>query len=54
MIEGTAAIADSRIYTDNAVFVFSDLKTWGWIVLLLGILLLFAAFTVFNGSQFAR
>jgi hypothetical protein len=54
VIEGIAAIADSRIYTDNAVFVFSDLKTWGWIVLLLGILLLFAAFTVFNGSQFAR
>jgi len=30
------------------------LKTWGWIVLLLGVLLLLAAFTVFNGSQFAR
>ena len=54
VIEGIAAIADSRVYTDNAVFIFSDLKTWGWIVLLLGILLLFAAFTVFNGSQFAR
>ena len=54
VIEGIAAIADSRIYTDNAVFIFSDLKTWGWIVLLLGLLLLFAAFTVFNGSQFAR
>ena len=54
VIEGIAAIADSRIYTDNAVFIFSSLKTWGWIVLLLGILLLFAAFTVFNGSQFAR
>jgi hypothetical protein len=54
VIEGIAAIADSRIYTDNAVFVFSNLKTWGWIVLLLGILLLLAAFTVFNGSQFAR
>jgi hypothetical protein len=54
VIEGIAAIANSRIYTDNAVFVFSNLKTWGWIVLLLGVLLLFAAFTVFNGSQFAR
>jgi hypothetical protein len=54
VIEGIAAIADSRIYTDNAVFVFSNLKTWGWIVLLLGALLLLAAFTVFNGSQFAR
>jgi hypothetical protein len=54
VIEGIAAIANSRVYTDNAVFIFSDVKTWGWIVLLLGILLLVAAFTVFNGSQFAR
>jgi hypothetical protein len=54
VIEGIAAIADSRVYTDNAVFIFGSLKTWGWIVLLLGVLLLFAAFTVFNGSQFAR
>ena len=36
VIEGIAAIAGSRMYTDNAVFIFSDLKTWGWIVLLLG------------------
>ena len=35
VIEGIAAIADSRIYTDNAVFIFGSLKTWGWIVLLL-------------------
>ena len=54
VIEGIAAIGKSRIYTDNAVFVFSDLKTWGWIVLVLGILLLIAAFMVFSGSQFAR
>ena len=49
-----AAIADSKIFTANAVFVFSSLNTWGWIVLGLGALLLLAAFTVFTGSQFAR
>ena len=54
VIEGIAAIADSRIYTASAVFVFSDLNTWGWIVLGLGALLLLAAFTLFTGSQFAR
>jgi hypothetical protein len=54
VIEGIAAIADSRIYTDTAVFVFSDLNTWGWIVLGLGALLLLSAFTLFTGSQFAR
>jgi hypothetical protein len=54
VIEGIAAIAGSRIYVADAVFVFSDLNTWGWIVLGLGALLLVSAFTLFTGSQFAR
>jgi hypothetical protein len=54
VIEGIAAIANSKVFTANAVFVFSNLKTWGWIMLILGALLLLAAFTVFSGSQFAR
>jgi hypothetical protein len=54
VIEGIAAIANSKIFVANSVFVFSDLKTWGWIVLGLGALLILAAFTVFTGSQFAR
>jgi hypothetical protein len=54
IFEGIAAIAGSRVYTDSAVFVFSDLNTWGWIVLGLGALMLLSAFTLFTGSQFAR
>ncbi len=54
IIEGIAAIADSKILTANAVFVFSGLHTWGWIMLGLGALLFLAAFTVFAGGQFAR
>ena len=54
VIEGIAAIAKSKVFTENAVFVFGDLRTWGWIMLILGALLLLAAFTVFSGSQFAR
>jgi hypothetical protein len=54
IIEGIAAIANSKVFVANSTFVFSDLRTWGWIVLGLGALLLLAAFTVFTGSQFAR
>jgi hypothetical protein len=54
VIEGIAAIADSRVFVANSVFVFSNLNTWGWIVLGLGALLLLSAFTLFSGSQFAR
>jgi len=54
IIEGIAAIANSKVFVGNSVFVFSNLNTWGWVVLGLGGLLLLAAFTVFVGSQFAR
>jgi hypothetical protein len=54
IIEGIAAIANSKIYAGTAVFVFSNLNTWGWIVLGLGALLLLSAFLVFTGSEFAR
>jgi hypothetical protein len=54
VIEGIAAIANSKVFVANSVFVFSDLRTWGWIVLGLGALLLLSAFTLLSGSQFAR
>lgn len=54
VFEGIAAIANSKVYTANATFVFSDLKTWGWIVLVLGALLILSSLTVLAGSQFGR
>ena len=53
-IDGILAISSSRVFTDSAVFVFSNLSTWGWIVLILGILQLVAAGGLFAGSEFAR
>ena len=53
-IQGILAIADSRVYVGEQTFVFSDLKTWGWIVLILGVLQLLAAFGVVGGSEPAR
>ena len=53
-IDGILALADSKVFTAHATYVFSDLRTWGWIVLLLGILQLVAAVAIFTGSEFAR
>ena len=53
-IDGILAIADSRVYTDHAVLVFSSLTTWGWIMLILGILQLVAAGALVGGSEFGR
>jgi hypothetical protein len=34
--------------------VFSDLNTWGWIVLILGIIQALAALAILSGNEFAR
>jgi hypothetical protein len=54
VLEGILAIANSRVYTAHQTFVFSDLRTWGWIVLFLGVFQLLAAFSLFGGSEIAR
>jgi hypothetical protein len=53
-VDGILAISSSHVYGANAEFVFSDLKTWGWILLILGILQGVASLAVFSGSEFAR
>jgi len=54
VLEGILAIANSRVYTGHQTLVFSNLNTWGWIVLLLGVGMLLAAFGLFSGSELAR
>lgn len=53
-IDGILAISSSRVYTGESVFVFGNLNTWGWIMLLLGIIQLIASGALFAGSEFAR
>jgi hypothetical protein len=54
IIEGILAISSSRVFIADATFVFSDLNTWGWIVLALGVLCVAAAFSLISGSEVAR
>jgi hypothetical protein len=54
IIDGIVALSKSKFFTANATYVFSDLRGWGWILLILGILQLVAAFTLFGGSELAR
>jgi len=53
-IDGIAAISSAHVFVANAHYVFSDLNTWGWIVMILGILQGFAAFALVTGSEWAR
>ncbi|SRR6266851_4226068 len=53
-IDGILGISRSHVYTANAHYVFSDLRTWGWIIMLLGILQLAAGAGLLSGSTWAR
>jgi hypothetical protein len=54
VIDGIVAVSKSSFYAANAEFVFSGLNTWGWIILVVGVAALLAAFYVMSGSEWAR
>jgi hypothetical protein len=54
IIWGIAAIGDSKFFTENATYIISGLNTWGWITLIVGVLELVAAFSLWSGGEFGR
>jgi hypothetical protein len=54
MIDGIAAISKSSFFVADARYVISDLNTWGWIVLGLGVIQMIVAFGIWAGNQLAR
>jgi len=54
VIQGISAIARSRVFVGGAHYVFGDLRAWGWIALIFGVLQLVAGVGVLLGNQLAR
>lgn len=54
IIYGIAAVGESHFWVGETHFVFSDLKTWGWVTIILGIIQLTAAFSLFAGGAYGR
>jgi hypothetical protein len=54
VIDGIVALSRSKFFVGSQTYVFSDLRTWGWLMLLVGALLILAAMGVFAGSGFSR
>jgi len=54
LIYGIAALAQSHVFVANAHYVFGDLKTWGWITLIISALQILAGIGVMTGNQAAR
>jgi hypothetical protein len=51
---GIAAIANWHVFVSNAHYVIGNLRTWGWITLIIAILQLAAAAGILAGTQLAR
>jgi hypothetical protein len=54
IIYGIAAIDDANFYRDSTRYVFSNLNTWGWITVILGVIELTAGFSLFAGGTYGR
>jgi hypothetical protein len=55
IVYGIAAIDGSSFFTDEGRYViFTDLNTWGWILLIVGILQLIAAFSIWSRNVYGR
>lgn len=54
IIDGLLALDSSKVYGVNHTYVWSDLRTWGWLALCLGILQVVAAVSILSGSNIAR
>ncbi len=54
VIDGIVALSKSSFYVNDARYVFSDLHTWGLIVLVVGSIQILASFAIIGRAQWAR
>lgn len=54
IIWGIAAIGNSHFFDHETHYIFASLKGWGWITLIIGIIELGAAASLFGGGTFGR
>lgn len=54
VIWGIAAIDGAQFFIEDDKFIIQDLKTWGWIILIVGAIQLFAAYSIWSGGEFGR
>jgi hypothetical protein len=54
IVYGIAALDNAKFFVNDTQYVFSSLHTWGWITIILGIIQLTAAFSLFAGGLYGR
>jgi hypothetical protein len=54
VIYGIAAIGDSSFFVQDARYILSNLNTWGWVAVLIGLIQVIAAGSLWRGGLFGR
>jgi uncharacterized membrane protein HdeD (DUF308 family) len=54
VIYGIAAIDKSTFFVQDAKYVFAELNTWGWVLLVVGVVQLIAAFGIWSRRAWGR
>lgn len=54
IIYGIAAISNSRFFVHETTYILSDLSTWGWVLLITGIIQFCAALAIFGRVEWGR
>jgi hypothetical protein len=54
VIEGIAAVSGAHFFVGNAHYIAGGLNTWGWVVLIVGVIEWGVGVGVFAKSQFSR
>src|SRR4026207_855045 len=54
IIYGIGALDDARIYVNDTRFIFTNLNTMGWVLIVLGVVQLTGGFSLLAGNTYGR
>ena len=54
IIYGIGAVADANFYVDDTRYVFTNLHTMGWVLIILGVIQLTGGFSLMAGNVYGR
>jgi len=54
IVYGIGALDDANIYAGDTRFILSNLNTLGWVLIVLGVIQMTAAFSLFSGNAYGK